>query len=162
MSEDKEDDSSSGEESGEEESSEDIPIDAETIKSKFSNLATALQETNQNLVTFEYLLDHYRSSSRSSAKEASTPNELMLTTPKELTSTISKPDHEVPNNIDIVDLLKDICGSVNELKSEMGQNSLKDLSKLNLQHLESKIQYPQKIVDLSGRIFKTENQIVFH
>ena len=152
MSEQKEDDSNNSRESEDSESSsEDSSLNAELIKTKFSHLASALQETNQNLVTFEYLLDHYRSSSISSAKEATTPTVTTPTTPKELTSITSKPDCEVPNNIDIVDLLKDICGSVNDLKTEMGQNNLKEVSKLDLKHIENKIQFPQKVVELSGK-----------
>ena len=48
---------------GDEESSEDEEeeeIDLEMIKAKFSSLSSALQETNQNLVTIEMLQDHYR------------------------------------------------------------------------------------------------------
>ena len=152
MTENRDTDSSTEGGTEDEESSEDIPIDANTIKTKFSNLATALQETNQNLVTFEYLLEHYTSSSRSSVKEVTTPSEMVLTTPKDLTPKSSKPDSEVPNNIDIVDLLKDICGSVNDLKTEMGQNSLKDVSKLDLLQIESKIQNSQKHAELLGMI----------
>ena len=44
----------------EEDSSDEEDVDLELIQKKFSSLATALQETNQNLVTFEMLQDHYR------------------------------------------------------------------------------------------------------
>jgi hypothetical protein len=40
--------------------SEGEDVDLEAIQEKFSALAAALQETNQNLVTFEMLQDHYR------------------------------------------------------------------------------------------------------
>ena len=42
------------------EDEEDEEIDLEMIKAKFSSLSSALQETNQNLVTIEMLQDHYR------------------------------------------------------------------------------------------------------
>ena len=46
---------------GDEEFSDDEEeIDLEMIKAKFSSLSSALQETNQNLVTIEMLQDHYR------------------------------------------------------------------------------------------------------
>ena len=44
----------------EEDVSDEEGVDLELIQKKFSSLATALQETNQNLVTFEMLQDHYR------------------------------------------------------------------------------------------------------
>ena len=47
-------------EDGDEEFSEEEEIDLEMIKAKFSSLSSALQETNQNLVTIEMLQDHYR------------------------------------------------------------------------------------------------------
>ena len=40
--------------------SEEEEIDLEMIKAKFTSLSSALQETNQNLVTIEMLQDHYR------------------------------------------------------------------------------------------------------
>ena len=39
---------------------EDEASDIDAIKAKFSILATALQETNQNLVAYELLQEHYR------------------------------------------------------------------------------------------------------
>ena len=45
---------------GDGEFSEEEEIDLEIIKAKFSSLSSALQETNQNLVTIEMLQDHYR------------------------------------------------------------------------------------------------------
>ena len=46
---------------GDEEFSDDEEeIDLEMIKAKFLSLSSALQETNQNLVTIEMLQDHYR------------------------------------------------------------------------------------------------------
>ena len=45
---------------GDGEFSEEEEIDLEMIKAKFSSLSSALQETNQNLVTIEMLQDHYR------------------------------------------------------------------------------------------------------
>ena len=44
----------------EEYSEEEEEINLEMIKAKFSSLSSALQETNQNLVTIEMLQDHYR------------------------------------------------------------------------------------------------------
>ena len=110
-------------------------IDHKAIKTKFSNLATALQETNQNLVTFEYLLEHYRSSA---------PPDPRLSERKAPPPESSQQNQEAKSDIDIVDLLKDICGSVNELKSEMGQGQN------NIQQIESSLQYSQRLEDLSG------------
>ena len=53
----KDDDDDDGDE---EFSDEEEEIDLEMIKAKFSSLSSALQETNQNLVTIEMLQDHYR------------------------------------------------------------------------------------------------------
>ena len=39
---------------------EDDDVDLELLHAKFSGITAALQETNQNLVTFELLQDHYR------------------------------------------------------------------------------------------------------
>ena len=39
---------------------EDDDVDLEVLHAKFSGITAALQETNQNLVTFELLQDHYR------------------------------------------------------------------------------------------------------
>ena len=55
---DEDDDDDGDEEFSEEEEEEEI--DLEMIKAKFSSLSSALQETNQNLVTIEMLQDHYR------------------------------------------------------------------------------------------------------
>ena len=114
-------------------------IDHKAIKTKFSNLATALQETNQNLVTFEYLLDHYKSSSQCSALA-----DIRLTERKSPPPELSQQKQEDKSDIDIVDLLKDICGSVNELKTEIGQGQN------NVQQIESSLQYSQKLEVLSG------------
>ena len=46
------------EESEDEESSESSSLDANMLRSKFASLASTLQQTNQNLVTFEYLLEN--------------------------------------------------------------------------------------------------------
>ena len=65
-------------------------------------------------------------------------------------STKSTKDSEVPNNIDIVDLLKDICGSVHDLKTEMGQNGLRDVSKFDLLHAEDGNHHNIRIAEMSG------------
>ena len=39
---------------------EEDDVDLEVLHAKFSGITAALQETNQNLVTFELLQDHYR------------------------------------------------------------------------------------------------------
>ena len=103
-------------ESEEEETSESVSIDAGAIKTKFETLAAALAETNQNLVTFEHLLEH----SRRHNKHPESPN-----TKDDLTKCDNEGSKE-----DIVTLLRDICGSVNDLRSEMGHN----ISSVDLKH----------------------------
>merc|ERR1719430_12220 len=134
-----EDDDDGDEESSEEEEEEEI--DLEMIKAKFSSLSSALQETNQNLVTIEMLQDHYRNVSKASA----TPNTTL-------------PSSGGPD-LDIVDLLKDICGSVNELKTEMGNSGRE--GKINLEEIESKLKYPQKFAELSEKSSKMEVECGF-
>ena len=103
-----EDEDEGGEEE-EETTSESVSLDAGIIKSKFATLASALQETNQNLVTFEYLLEHYKKHEKPS------------TLPKENAKDVDASTDDNGKE-DIVNLLKDICGSVNDLRSEMGHN----------------------------------------
>lgn len=119
-------------------------VDLEAIHAKFSCLATALQETNQNLQTFELLQDHYKNLS----KVAPAP------------ATSVQPAASKGQDVDIVDLLKDICGSVNELKTEMGTSGKVD--KLNLEDLESKLKYPQKFAELSDKAAKMEVECGFY
>ena len=57
---DEDDDDDDGDEESSEDEDEEEEIDLEMIKAKFSSLSSALQETNQNLVTIEMLQDHYR------------------------------------------------------------------------------------------------------
>ena len=57
---DGDDDDDDGDEEFSDEEEEEEEIDLEMIKAKFSSLSSALQETNQNLVTIEMLQDHYR------------------------------------------------------------------------------------------------------
>lgn len=151
MTENNETESSTDGGTDEEETSEEVSavdtIDHKAIKTKFSNLATALQETNQNLVTFEYLLEHYRSS----APPDQGQGERKAPPPES-----SQQNQEAKSDIDIVDLLKDICGSVNELKSEMGQGQN------NIQQIESSLQYSQRLEDLSGKCSKLEVDSQLH
>ena len=92
------------EESEDEESSESSSLDANMLRSKFASLASTLQQTNQNLVTFEYLLEN----NKKVRKLAESPK-------------VVGGGGETEE--DIVNLLKDICGSVQDLRSEMGQNT---------------------------------------
>lgn len=124
----------------EEDSSDEEDVDLELIQKKFSSLATALQETNQNLVTFEMLQDHYRTVSK--APQAS-----------EGTS-------QGTGENDMLDLLKDICGSVSELKTEIGNSG--HTSRINLEEMESKLKYPQKFAELSEKSSKLEVECGFY
>merc|ERR1719150_3052844 len=93
------------EETDDEESSESsTELDANMLRSKFASLASTLQQTNQNLVTFEYLLEN----NKKVRKLAESPK-------------VVGGGGETEE--DIVNLLKDICGSVQDLRSEMGQNT---------------------------------------
>ena len=92
------------EETEDEESSESSSLDADMLRSKFASLASTLQQTNQNLVTFEYLLENNKKLSK------------LGETPK-----VGGGGGETEE--DIVNLLKDICGSVQDLRTEMGQNT---------------------------------------
>ena len=94
-------------------------------------------------------MDHFRSSSRTSLKDVGTPTDV-ISSPPNSPSTKSTKDSEVPNNIDIVDLLKDICGSVHDLKTEMGQNGLRDVSKFDLLHAEDGNHHNIRIAEMSG------------
>ena len=58
-----------------------------------------------------------------------------------------------------MDLLKDICGSVNELKTEMGNSS--QAGKINLEEIENKLKYPQKFAELSEKSSKMEIECGF-
>ena len=58
-----------------------------------------------------------------------------------------------------MDLLKDICGSVNELKTEMGNSG--QVGKINLEEIESKLKYPQKFAELSEKSSKMEVECGF-
>ena len=62
-------------------------------------------------------------------------------------------------DLDIVDLLKDICGSVNELKTEMGNSG--QVGKINLEEIENKLKYPQKFAELSEKSSKMEVECGF-
>ena len=91
------------EDTEDEETSEDSSeLDANMLRSKFASLASTLQQTNQNLVTFEYLLEN----NKKLRKLAESPKVVGGETEE-----------------DIVNLLRDICGSVQDLRSEMGQNT---------------------------------------
>ena len=48
---------------------------------------------------------------------------------------------------------------MNDLKTEMGQNSLKDVSKLDLLQIESKIQNSQKHAELLGKLNIIKNKL---
>ena len=91
--------------------SDSASIDAALIKSKFESLSSALAATNQNLVTFEYLLDHLRKHNKLDSRD----------------DTATDSGRE-----DIVNLLKDICGSVNDLRSEMDVKSVDLKTQQNL------------------------------
>ena len=91
------------EETEDEESSESSSLDANMLRSKFASLASTLQQTNQNLVTFEYLLENNKKVRK------------LTESPKVAGGGEAEED--------IVNLLKDICGSVQDLRSEMGQNT---------------------------------------
>ena len=122
----------------EEETSESVSIDAGTIKNKFATLAAALAETNQNLVTFEYLLEHSR---RQSKESPITKDDL------------TKCDNDGSKE-DIVNLLRDICGSVNDLRSEMGHN----ISSVDLKH-DLKTQNLAETSDLKDKCNKLEFEV---
>ena len=93
------------EETEDEETSEDSSeLDANMLRSKFASLASTLQQTNQNLLTFEYLLEN----NKKLRKLAESPK-------------VVGGGGETEE--DIVNLLRDICGSVQDLRSEMGQNT---------------------------------------
>ena len=91
-------------EDDEETSEESSELDANMLRSKFASLASTLQQTNQNLVTFEYLLEN----NKKLRKLAESPK-------------VVGGGGETEE--DIVNLLRDICGSVQDLRSEMGQNT---------------------------------------
>ena len=59
------------------ESTESNSLDAKLLRSKFASLAATLQETNQNLVTFEYLLENNKTKkpTESPKVEAKTEND---------------------------------------------------------------------------------------
>ena len=97
------DEAGGSEETEDEESSESSSLDADMLRSKFASLASTLQQTNQNLVTFEYLLENNKKV-------------------RKLTEN-PKVGGGGEAEEDIVNLLKDICGSVQDLRSEMGQNT---------------------------------------
>ena len=124
----------------EEETSDSVSIDAGAIKNKFETLAAALAETNQNLVTFEYLLEH----SRKHNKHPESPN-----TKDDLTKCDNDGSKE-----DIVNLLRDICGSVNDLRSEMGHN----ISSVDLKH-DLKTQNLMETADLKDKCNKLEFEV---
>ena len=127
-------------ESEEEETSESVSIDAGAIKTKFETLAAALAETNQNLVTFEHLLEH----SRKHNKQPESPN---------TKDGLTKCDNEGSKE-DIVNLLRDICGSVNDLRSEMGHN----ISSVDLKH-DLKTQNLLETADLKDKCNKLEFEV---
>ena len=81
------------------ESTESNSMDTNMLRSKFASLAATLQQTNQNLITFEYLLENNRKAKQSNESP--------------------KVEGKAENEEDIVNLLKDICGSVNDLRSEI-------------------------------------------
>lgn len=124
----------------EEETSESVSIDAGAIKNKFETLAAALAETNQNLVTFEYLLEH----SRKNNKHPESPN---------TKDGLTKCDNDGSKE-DIVNLLRDICGSVNDLRSEMGHN----ISSVDLKH-DLKTQNLMETTDLKDKCNKLEFEV---
>ena len=91
-------------EDDEETSEESSELDANMLRSKFASLASTLQQTNQNLVTFEYLLENNKKLRK------------LAESPKVVGGSGETEE-------DIVNLLRDICGSVQDLRSEMGQNT---------------------------------------
>ena len=109
-------------EEDEEETSEDSSeLDANMLRSKFASLASTLQQTNQNLVTFEYLLEN----NKKLRKLAESPKVVGGETEE-----------------DIVNLLRDICGSVQDLRSEMGQNTTAEAKHPDLDQNKGKtVQY---------------------
>ena len=137
-------------------SGESFPVSARLLTSKFTSLANTLQETNQNLLTFEHLLDLYKTSSRASSGQP------RPSSPKKNTSSVV---NSVPedNKVDIVNLLQDICGSVNDLKTEMGQSLSKepfDGHQSKITELEEKyIQERQKNVKLEEILREQEADI---
>ena len=60
----------------------------------------------------------------------------------------------------MLDLLKDICGSVSELKTEIGNSG--HTSRINLEEMESKLKYPQKFAELSEKSSKLEVECGFY
>ena len=117
------------EESEDEESSESSSLDANMLRSKFASLASTLQQTNQNLVTFEYLLENNKKV-------------------RKLTES-PKVGGGGEAEEDIVNLLKDICGSVQDLRTEMGQNTAAESKNPDLDQNKGK----KKII-LQFRLFK--------
>ena len=126
-----------------ESTSESASIDAQLLQTKFASLASALQETNQNLVTFEYLLEHSRKMERHSA------------TPKGENTKDNNEGCDNDSKEDIVNLLKDICGSVNDLRSEMGQN----ITAADVKTHDLKPQNTGELTDLKDRCNKLEFEV---
>ena len=60
----------------------------------------------------------------------------------------------------MLDLLRDICGSVSELKTEIGNSG--HTSRINLEEIESKLKYPQKFAELSEKSSKLEVECGFY
>ena len=94
-------------------------VEANMLKSKFASLAATLQETNQNLVTFEHILENNRKARQNSQSP--------------------KVEGKAETEEDIVNLLKDICGSVNDLRSEIGQTASHDTRQLEKEHYKGKL-----------------------
>ena len=87
-----------------------------------------------------------------------------LKTLRNVSKASATPNTTLPSSgggtdLDIVDLLKDICGSVNELKTEMGNSG--QVGKINLEEIENKLKYPQKFVELSEKSSKMEVECGF-
>ena len=100
-------------------------VEANMLKSRFASLAATLQQTNQNLVTFEYLLENNRKIRQSSQSP--------------------KGEGKAETEEDIVNLLKDICGSVNDLRSEIGQTtSMENVKNLDTKQLDQDHHYRGK------------------
>ena len=131
---DKDDD----EEEEEDTTSDSVSIDAKAIQSKFETLAAALQATNQNLVTFEYLMELSKKQEKKSSPKTDQ----------------TKDDLAEANQEDIVNLLKDICGSVNDLRSEMGQN----IKAVEVKKLDSYRSNPENS-DLKDKCNKLEFEV---
>ena len=87
-----------------------------------------------------------------------------LKTLRNVSKASATPNTTLPSSgggtdLDIVDLLKDICGSVNELKTEMGNSG--QVGKINLEEIENKLKYPQKFAELSEKSSKMEVECGF-